>query len=371
MLDYIDWRGDLTFDQAPFNDVDNLILSQLSYVNFEKIVPDLHCSKSITIKCAADLFDKLNREEGTNTLSPLIKESIKLFKRIAKSERFSNLTLSKYVNIIDYNEHKQFSAINISINKDTIFVAFRGTDNTIVGWKENFNMTFMSPVPAQIEAINYLETAVGSTNKQLILGGHSKGGNLAVYAAIKCNDSTKTRIISVYNNDGPGFHRDVIECKEYKEMLGKVKTIIPQSSIVGMMLEHEEEFVIVKSSRKVMMQHDPMSWEVLGSNFICVKSVTKESRIVDGTLKSLLNKMDESQRSQFVDALFIIFDTTNVKTIDDLTQDKWRKIVEIIKIVSSMEPENRKILTETIKLFFYEGNRVYKELKTEIKKVNV
>ncbi|MBU9720044.1 MULTISPECIES: DUF2974 domain-containing protein [Bacillaceae] len=363
IMDYLDWRGDLLLSQVPFNEVDNLILSQMSYVDFEKIVPSLNSVETITIKEASEIYFSMYTKEEIDALLTLTKMSAYLLKKMAQCDRFANLKLSNYINIIDSQTQKQFSAITVYLDEDTDFIAYRGTDNTIVGWKENFNMTFMSPVPAQIEAVSYLNAIGQKTQKKLIIGGHSKGGNLAVYAAVKCCSNIKDRILEVFNNDGPGFHHDVISCAEYKDMIKRVKTIIPQSSIVGMMLEHEEEYVIVKSSKSVLLQHDPMSWEVLGNQFVYERFVTKESRILDGTLKALLDKMDESQRGQFVDAMFMIFDATNVETIADLTQDRWRKITEIIKVISSMDQENKKILKETIKLFFNEGNRIYKESK--------
>ncbi|MDG5788580.1 DUF2974 domain-containing protein [Evansella sp. AB-P1] len=369
IMDYIDWRGDLSMLQSPFNEVDNLILSHLSYVNFHDIVPPLDSKDSITIKDAAQLFySKYDEEEIMAQLS-LTKMSAMLLKRVGECERFAHLRLSKYVNIIDNVQQKQFSAITILLDDDTVYVAFRGTDNTIVGWKENFNMTFMSPVPAQLEAVAYLEAAFEGTENRIRVGGHSKGGNLAVYAAIKCNSSIKNRIIEVFNNDGPGFHHDIIDSIDYKKMLDRIKTIVPQSSIVGMMLEHEEEYIIVKSSEKTLLQHDPLAWEVLGNEFVCVTHITKESRLLDATLKDWLDKMTEAERSQFVDALFLIFETMNVEKLEDLTQEKWKRMIEIIKAVNNMEPENKKVLTKTIKLLFNEGIRVYKEAKTEVTKI--
>lgn len=370
IMEYLEWRGDLTMSQAPFNEVDNLILSHLAYANYENIVEGLYSNKRITVQQAAELFFQKYPEEVIKAQLTLTKMSAFLLRKVANTDRFKDVELANYVNIIDDREMKQFAAVTFYLTDGTVYVAFRGTDNTMVGWKENFNMTFMSPVPAQMEAVIYLREAVGGTYEKIRMGGHSKGGNLAAYAAVKSPLSLKERIIEVYNNDGPGFHRDIIESNEYQEMVGKIKTIVPESSIVGMMLEHEEDYVVVKSSQKVLLQHDPMSWEVLGNQFIHVEHVTKESKFLDVTLKSWLNKMTESQRSQFVDSLFIIFDATNVKTIEDLNQDRWRKVTEIIKVFNNMDPENKKVLTETFKLFFNETNRVYRESKKTEKMLN-
>lgn len=184
LMDYIDWRGDLTMEVSPFNEVDNLVLSHMTYVNFENIVPSLYEGGSISIRSASELFFQMYVEEVIEAQLTLTKMSAYLLRKMAQSHRFAQMKLTNYINIIDPLEMKQFSAITIELGDGTIYVAYRGTDNTIVGWKENFNMTFMSPVPAQMEAAIYLRETAGKTSGKLRVGGHSKGGNLAVYAAV-------------------------------------------------------------------------------------------------------------------------------------------------------------------------------------------
>jgi len=358
IMDYIDWRGDLTMAKSEFNEVDNLILAMLAYVNLDDIVPPYYSLESISIKEASDLFFSKYSEKEILAEVSMTKMCPFLMRKMAESNRFSKLKLSRYVNKIDYREQKQFSAITIEFEDDTIYVAFRGTDNTIVGWKENFNMSFKTEVPAQLEAVRYLEYTTGRINKRIRIGGHSKGGNLAVYASVKASHNIKEKIIEVYNNDGPGFDKKMISSQEYKEMLAKIKTIVPQSSIVGMLLEHEEEYKIVKSNNNPIMQHNGMLWEVLGNKFVYVDSITKESKLLDVTLKSWVDKMEEAEREQFVDSLYYIFEATDVKNFGDLLNDKWHKLNEIRKVISKMAPKNREIISKTIKLLFKESSKV-------------
>ena len=365
IMDYLDWRGDLNFKQSEFNDVDNLILAQLSYVNFDNIIEGIDSLKSISIKDASHLFFQIYDEKEVLSWASMTKMTPFLMKKMSESKRFKDLKLSKYVNRIDLVKQKQFSAITIELDKNTIYISYRGTDDTIIGWKENFNMSFMSPVPAQLDAVEYLEHTAEGHCKNIILGGHSKGGNLSVYAGVNCCSSIKNRIIAVYNNDGPGFDREIIDSKEYRDMLSRIKTIVPQSSIVGMLLEHEEEYEIVKSSQNGIMQHDALSWEVLGTNFVCVDNVSKRSKFLDATFKTWVNNIEKDQREQFIETLFYVFEVTNVKNLGDLSHDKLKKIHEILKVINNMSPENKEILYKTIRMLFKESNRAFRDFQKD------
>lgn len=358
MMDYLDWRGDLTFQQSEFNEVDNLLLAQLSYVDFEGIVPALGSPGSIMAKEASELFFQQHDEKELLASTSLLRMCPFVFKKMAQSRRFEAIKLSNYINTIDESLQKQFSAITIELDAQTLYVAFRGTDDTIIGWKEDFNMSYMSPVPAQIEAARYVDEAVGHQYTQIYFGGHSKGGNLAIYAAVNCSPSIRERIKTVFNNDGPGFDRKVIESQAYQEMRQRIRTIVPHSSIVGMLLEHEDQYMVVKSSQTGIMQHDAITWEVLGNRFVTVNNISGRSRLLEAALKSWIDKLDNKEREQFVETLYKVFDEVGVKNLTDLSRDKLKKMREIMKAFGSMAPENREVLWRTVKILFQESNRI-------------
>ncbi len=364
IMDYLDWRGDLTLRQSEFNEVDNLLLSQLSYVDFEGIVPAPGNCESITVEEAATLFFQVHTEKELLNSTSLLRMCPFIFKKMAQSSRFAHVRLSGYVNTIDETMQKQFSAITIELDEETLYVAFRGTDDSIVGWKEDLNMSFMSPVPAQLEAVSYVDKTIGDRFNKILLGGHSKGGNLAVYAAVNCSPTIKERIRVVFNNDGPGFDKEIITSQAYQEMRHRIHTIVPYSSIVGMLLEHEEDYVVVKSSQSGVMQHDAISWEVLGNKFVTVDNISKRSRILETALKAWVDKLNHEERKQFAHSLFYVFDASGVKNLNDLSQDKLKKMGEIMKAISNMAPENKEVLIKTIKLLFQESNRVIKSWRT-------
>lgn len=211
VFSYLFWRGDLTLDIDEFNNIDALVLARLSYIPFENIVSK-DFNESITIKEAYDKsFAVKDFEKGF-----ILENDKPFFKAVAKSERFQNMTLSAYVNEIDKKSEKQFSAITIDTNDGFYFVAYRGTDNTLVGWKEDFNMSFLDIIPAQEEAKEYLEYIRKDAKLPLTVAGHSKGGNLAVYASSFCNEETQYVITKVYNFDGPGLNQNLIKKKDIR-----------------------------------------------------------------------------------------------------------------------------------------------------------
>ena len=350
MLDYIDWRGDLTFSEAPFCEVDSLILSQICYVDFENIV-SRSFNKPVMLATAAKAYLRRHAGEKAYLGAIVPSEIITLMSKAANSKRFSRIRLCGHINFISDDLETQFSATTFLLHEDMIFVAFRGTDDTLIGWKENFNMSFMHPVPAQTEAVTYLDAAAATRlEKDIYVGGHSKGGNLAVYALAKCSDETKARVVLAYNHDGPGFSREFMEGLDYDEVRAKIRTILPQTAVVGMLLEHEERYDVVKSNQSGLFQHDSFSWEVLGPSFIHLDTVTKESKLIDKTIKSWLAEMPPKERENFVEKLYESLSAQGAKTLTDLNSDKSK----LIKMWSGLDSGTRSTALKYIKLLFTE-----------------
>lgn len=345
IFDYLKWRGDLKISQAPFNHVDALILSRLSFIPFEDIVSG-NPTQEITISQAAHTF--FSTEVSINYI--FTDQDVRLLEALMNSARFKDMGLSGYVNEIDYKTQKQFAALLINVGNHTHFISYRGTDNTLVGWKEDFNMSFMTPVPSQVSAVHYLEKAAEAISGYIRTGGHSKGGNLAVYAASFCSRQVQKRIIEVYNNDGPGFDSEIIGEEGYATVCGRIHTFVPQSSIVGMLLEHEEDYRIVHSTQSGLLQHDLYSWEVIGNDFVYLDTVSNQSRFIDRTLKDWMQQMDASQREQFIEAIYSIFNETNAKTLDELTSNWYKNASIILKSLKNMDAPLKQFTSETLSL---------------------
>lgn len=352
--EYLDWRGDLTFEAVPLGEVDNLVFSAISYVDFSGVVTDEIDPMRPPVLLSVT-------KNYLRTLGPVVpeiglmipKRIIKLMVRAAKTPRFGLCRPFGYVSKICDKEQKQFCAISFRLPTGDVFVSFRGTDDTLVGWKENFNMSFMHPVPAQTEALAYLESVAAKTTGKLYVGGHSKGGNLAVFAAVKASHATKERIVAVYNNDGPGFDKAFIKGKDYQEMSPRIHTLVPQTSVVGMLLEHEENYTVVKSTSTGLLQHNGLSWEIIGGSFVRLDEVDEESKRIDRSLKKWLETLSPEQRAQFVDGLYEALRSTNVTTLSELNADK----LKLIKVWGAMDPLARSNLLKCINLIFRNKNQ--------------
>ncbi len=344
LFDYLEWRGDLSFDASPLNEVDALILSQISYVNLEGIVSSDPHAEGVPMMDAVRTYLRAHKGEKAYLGKILPPETLTLMVRAAKTRRFGALSLFGYVNRINQKDQLQFSAVSFVSSKDRCVLAYRGTDDTLVGWKENFNMSFMQPVPAQREAVAYFERIAEAKTGELTLCGHSKGGNLAVYAAVKCKKELKSRISAIYNNDGPGFDRKFIKSAEYKEMKGRIHTLLPQSSVVGLLLEHEEGYEVIRSTEKGLWQHNAFSWEVLGNRFIHLDTISEESRQIDTAIKDFMKTMKPAEREKFVDSLYETIMATGAKTLTELNIEK----IKLLKIWGTMDSTTR---AHMIKLF--------------------
>ena len=272
---------------------------------------------------------------------------------MGQSKRFGEMFATHYINKIEIEQEKQFSAITVLLPDDTIYVSYRGTDNTIVGWKEDFNMSFKSHIASQISAKKYLELiAKEYPDKKIRIGGHSKGGNIAVYAATFVDDSIKDRIINVYNNDGPGFCEDVIETAEYQEMIKKVHTYIPQSSVIGRLMNHKEKYTVVESVQKGIMQHDLYSWQIVGKEFVTLKEVTNESEFVDKTIKNWLENVEPKKREQVIDVVFDILNTTDVQTMKELKTNWFTSAKTILTSYKNIDKETKDLVWQTLDELF-------------------
>ena len=356
VFDYLKWRGDLNLEQSKFNEIDNLILSRFSYFPFDNIIKE---NEVVTIKKLSERF----RKTDINPMHILWKDDKEFFPAMGKTERFGNMLATKYINKIETEQEKQFSAITVLMPDDTIYVSFRGTDNTIVGWKEDFNMSFKSHIASQISAKEYLENiAEEFPNKKIRVGGHSKGGNIAIYASAFAKQEVKDRIINVYNNDGPGFCDDVIETPEYKEMIEKVHTYIPQSSVIGRLMNHREKYTVVKSVQKGIMQHDLYSWEVLGKEFVTLEEVTNGSEFVDKTIKEWLENVEPTKREQVIDVVFDILNTTDAQTMKEIKSNWFTSARTMMASYKNIDNETKEMIWQTLnELFKVAKDNVFKK----------
>lgn len=344
-MDYISWRGDLSFEQSQFNEVDNLILACFSYVNLDGI-PAVTKQKGIGLKKLTEEFMKLHTMKELEADKSFIRLAPFMMMEMAKSVRFGKCVVRNYVNDIVTEAEQQFAAMEIVLEDGTSYVSFRGTDDTIIGWKEDFNLS-TGVVPAQKRAIEYLQKISEHTDGMLRVGGHSKGGNLAIYGSVMCK-SAHEKILEIYSNDGPGFSREFQELPEMKEMMPKIIRIIPEYSIIGTLLEHEKEPVIVASSSKGLLQHDGFSWEVQGPALVRRDSLNKTALRFIEILHKWIDGMDTEQKRLLIEDLFATLQASGYENLSEVQSGGLKSLAAMVKRVEKFAPESRGMMQELL-----------------------
>ena len=341
IIDYIkeEYR---TFDEKKLNQVDSLIFSNFAYINLEEV---LQSGKEYEIR------DILQREHFKkmfkNIIMPQLFESFVY--ELAASPRFRNVKLKYFVNSNDKNVEKQFAAVTFIINDEYSYIAFRGTDDSFNGWKEDFNMAFKCPVPSQEEALEYVNKFYKNLTPKIYLGGHSKGGNLAVYSLVKVNKKIQDRIECVFSHDGPGFREEFIKSEEFNNVKGKIRKTLPQSSIVGMLLQTQENYKIVNSDAFFLLQHDPFSWQVKSSDFDYTENLSGGAKYTNVTINKWLNDLSDSKREKVVKQMFKALYATNETTFTGLALN-WKKNLPIILTeLRDLDEETKEIMYTIIR----------------------
>ena len=346
ILDYLDWRGDLTFEQSPFNEVDNLILSCFSYLDLDEIT-ELKNGDTLCIKDLSERFSTEKKEQDMKAESAFLQNTPVLLEKMARSKRFRECIVGGFVNEILSRQAQQFAAVMIGLGDGTSYISFRGTDDTIVGWKEDFNLS-NGVVPSHRKALEYLEEHGTYLQSMLRIGGHSKGGNLAMYAAMQCNEILHEKILSVYDNDGPGFPEEFFSPERVEKVLPKVTRIIPEASVIGMLLTHQKEPLIVASSQKGILQHDAFTWEVMGPSFIQKETLTRREAASDRSLHKWIDTMNEEERAHLIGELFSVLEATGADTISQIQDGGLKSLAAMVRQLDKMEPHSKAMVQELI-----------------------
>lgn len=352
IFDYINKYGSKTFYEKEPNDVDALILCQLSYLPFDDVVTRSLRSPTTVARAAYGFF-----EIGDFSRIIWKKTDARLLAACAESKRFKDLRLSGYVNELDDDEAKQFSAIIFKLKKRLRFLAFRGTDHSFAGWEEDFNLYSRPTLPSQKRAAEYLGKAARLLRSDFIIGGHSKGGNLAMYAYENIAPELRSRIKAVYNFDGPSLNKEPES--------DKIRKFVPQSAIFGTMLSKGEDYSIVKCKNGKFNQHDVTSWLVDGDDFDCVFKRSQISRRAENALSDFVNDLDADERRDFIDTLFGVFRDTGKQDFDEV----MKKPTAVARSFIKQDKANRRVLRKAFgKVMKSAGKNIFK-VKKKSKKI--
>ena len=345
IMDYISWRGDLSFEQAQFNEVDNLILACFSYVNLDGISA-VTKQKGIGLKKLTKEFMKLHTMKELEADKSFIRLAPFMMFEMAESVRFGNCVIRNYVNEIVTEAEQQFSAVEIVLDDGTSYISFRGTDDTIIGWKEDFNLS-TGVVPAQERAVEYMQRISDKASGMLRVGGHSKGGNLAIYGSVMCK-SVHDKILEIYSNDGPGFSKEFQESPETAEMMPKIIRIIPEYSIIGTLLEHEKQPIIVASTSRGLLQHDGFSWEVQGPGLVRRDSLNKTALRFIEILHKWIDGMDMEQKRLLIEDLFATLQASGYENLSEVQSGGLKSLAAMVKRLDKFAPESRGMMQELL-----------------------
>ena len=365
LLEYLAWRGDLTFLADPFNEVDNLILCTISYLNFSRFpeVAAKEPNQGVLLRTLAQKMDERDDQLGLSEHSYL-----PVLRAAAKSTRFRSVRLFGYVSELDVAKTSQFQAVSFLLPNEMLFIAFMGTDTSLAGWKEDFNMSYLEAVPAQLRAQQYAtEMSAICPERKLLIGGHSKGGNLAVWATVHLPDAViEQQWIQTFNNDGPGFSRSFLDSSAYKRVENRILTFIPEESIVGVLLEHEEDYFVVASTYHGMMQHDIISWKCIGSRMAYLNRRNKLGKASDKVLHQWIGSMTIQEREEFSNALFDVLSANGkYQTVQEVMRGGISSAWDMVRCFSGIGPEKRKLM---LNIFHRLGVDIKDEMRKNIRK---
>lgn len=350
IIDYIEKYGELSITELPFNEVDSLILCQLSYLKFDGMLP------SPSENRAGRTLEELSALSGADAMfagKVSVRKNRALLDAAKSSRRFGKMLLNNYISLTDGQWEIQFCALTFTFENGLLYLAFRGTDETITGWKEDFNMALLSPVPAQEKAVQYLNTVASLSTGGFLVGGHSKGGNLAVYGAAKCYPDLQKRILTIYNHDGPGFPKGTLmETDGFLAIRNRIQKYIPHSSIVGMLFESHEPYEIVECRHFGVLQHDPYNWIVEDASFRKVSSIYAHTALKDESINRWIDGLTKEETQVFVDSLFSVLTSTGADTLFHMMEDWARDPKAMMRTVEGVDPKTREMLTKILTHLF-------------------
>lgn len=349
ILDYLREYGDYSFEEKPFGDVDSLVISQFSYLKFDGIVPgpeEERAPVSVAQIAAHADYDHLYADERYR------KDNTALFTGVLKSRRFGEMRLWNYVNQIEPEQESQFSAVVCGLSEELVYVVFRGTDESIVGWKEDLNLAFSEPVPGQKRSVQYLTQAVRTIRGSFFVGGHSKGGNLAVYAAMHCDPQIREKISAIYDHDGPGFRPEVRMQGAWQEIEGRIRKTVPRSSLVGMILYTDGDYQVVESKTIGPAQHNPYTWLVDGDVFRIVDEIRPGQKFMDQAINDWILSLDQEQMHVFVDTLYRVIQASETDNLIDFSAHWFQSVQKIGKAMSEVDEETAGVVMQIMRALF-------------------
>ena len=356
MIEYLKTYGHIPFSDAPLNDVDLLIFAQLAYMDFEK-VDESGCPFSYAL-ARASFADSDDASEDRFTFQK--KDDRQLASLSATCPRYQNVCFIRFERHFDPDAETQFAALALSLSDDHLLIAFRGTDNTLAGWKEDFNMAFMDEIPAQRMAREFLEETAGNAARVTVIG-HSKGGNLALYAASACSCSLHNQIDQVVSFDGPGLNERIIQSDGFIGMESRMRVIRPRASLIGLLFTQPRTIRTIDSRVFSILQHYPYFWKTEGMDFIDLADPDTGSVLLGKTLCGMLERLPRDAREQLIESVYKILSASEADSFTDLADAWLRSAAAIAARLFKTDSETKKVFLRTISAFLSAAAEALKE----------
>ncbi len=350
LITYVRQYEAQTFQEKSITDIDVLVLTEIAYLPFDEIVPkSFDVTEAISLNQLGKEFEKIKEKEHEKNPFMITEERIQLLNVVSKSQRFKDIKVFGFMND---ELTKQFAAVCYQWEEDTRWIIFRGTDESLTGWKEDFMMTYSDLIPAQTDAIEYLRKQAATFSGTLNVSGHSKGGNLSLYASTMQEEAVQNRIQQIYCWDAPGVHRSILNTEGYQRVVSKAKRYIPQDSIVGLMLESQVPYHIIESQGSGISQHSALMWNIEEDHFIELKELTKNSQLTDQTFKQWTEVVSDEDLKLFFDTFFELFFEMGVETVNDVYYNFRMYMQKFFEKAYQMDTEKREILLRVGRLLF-------------------
>ncbi|WP_455224071.1 Mbeg1-like protein [Granulicatella sp.] len=362
LITYVQQYEAQTFQEKLLTDIDVLILTEIAYLPFDRIVPStFNVTEAISLNQLGKEFETIREKEHEKNPFMNTEERIQLIEVVSKSQRFKDIKVFGFMNDIDDELTKQFAAVCYQWEEDTRWIIFRGTDESLTGWKEDFMMTYSDLIPAQTDAIEYLRKQAELFKGNLNVSGHSKGGNLSLYASAMQEEDIQNRIQQIYCWDSPGVHRSILNTEGYHRIVSKAKRYIPQDSIVGLMLESHVPYHIIESQGSGISQHSALMWNVEEDRFVELTELTRNSQLTDQMFKQWTEAVSDEDLKLFFDTFFELFFEMGVESVNDVYYNFRMYMQKFFEKTYQMDTEKREILLRVGRLLFQIRYEIWKD----------
>ena len=359
LIDYLEKVENLTFDQEPLNILDKVCINEIGYLTYEKWLTASDLKKSINLHDFAE-----GKELNPDYSFMVTKERVELAEAIVRSRRFASLSLSNYRSVLDKEVEKQFAAMIFSLSElDYHQLVFRGTDDSVIGWKEDFQLTYSREIPAHRSAMTFLEDHLPNLSGRITVSGHSKGGNLALYSAVQSSTALREKIAELLLLDSPGLMKSLLEKPSYQELKDRMTVIRPQDSVVGVMLYWDRPAQLVAAEGIGFAQHNALTWEVdlTTNDFVYEDQPTELSQRLEETFQEWIETLPNQELKQVCDLVFDTILDSGIESLNDIGIQALPQIGQMLQEFGNLSDKQKKVLqdgfNQLLWIFWKSGNK--------------